>query len=63
MSLQPIGQSALSLFKALPVPARVAIAIVAVITLFYFWYFLVGAFVIVALCVGTYQIFKWFVTH
>jgi hypothetical protein len=63
MSLTPITKSASELYKALPVPARVIVAIVAVITAIYFWYFLIGAFFITAMCVGTYHIFRWFITR
>lgn len=63
MSLQPVRNSAVELFKSLPVPVRVVVAIVGALTAIYFWYFLLGLFFIVAMCVGVYHMVRWFVTR
>ena len=62
-SRQPLTRSASALFRSLPVPARVAVAIAAVLVAIYFWYFLIGIFAIAAMCVGAYHILRWFVSR
>lgn len=59
----PVKQSAVELFRALPVPARVAVVIATALAAMYFWYFLLGMFFLVAMAVGVYHVVRWFVTR
>jgi hypothetical protein len=60
-SLQPVTSSAATLFRALPVPARVVTVIVGLLLTVYLWQIIVGLFVLSALGVGIYTMLKWLV--
>lgn len=63
MQLQPITRSIATLFRSLPVPARVVTVIVGVIALLYVWQILFGLLFLAAFGIGIYTIIKWFVSR
>ena len=51
---------AMQVWTAMPIWAKVITAIVLGIALYYSFFFLLGIFVIAAMCVGSVTILRWF---
>lgn len=58
-NLQRVNGTTMALWRALPTWGKIVTVIVGTLTALYFFQFIVGLFLIAAMCVGAYTLLKW----